>query len=119
LVEDDAVIRAGTADMLKALGHTVLQAADAATALSVLQREAIEILVADRGLPDSSGDVFAQEALALFPGLKVIFATGEPVGLPDPSVHDAVYLIKPYGRGDLARALEQALSKPVGRKADA
>jgi len=119
LVEDDDAILSTTAGMLEALGHTVRQAKDAASALSLLQREAIEVLVADRGLPDSSGDDFAQRALALFPGLKVVFATGEDVGVPDAAVQNAIYLVKPYGLADLRRAIEQALAPPVTRKADA
>jgi len=119
LVEDDDEIRASTAEMLRSLGHTVMQAADAGAALAALQRDAIEILVADRGLPDSSGDSFAQQALGLFPGLRVIFATGESVGVPDAAVQDAIYLIKPYGLADLGRAIDQALAQPVARKANA
>ena len=119
LVEDDDAVRSSTAGMLEALGHTVLQAADAAAALLILQRDAVEVLVADRGLPDSSGDDFAQRALALFPGLGVVFASGEAVGLPDASVQDAVYLVKPYTPADLERAIEQAVTQPAEKKADA
>ena len=109
LVEDDAAVRVNTAEMLEGLGHTVIQAPDAADALQRLGEHTFDAVIADRGLPDSSGDELAQRLLLSAPGTPIIFASGEPVGLPDDAVHDAIYLIKPYGLADLERALTQAV----------
>ena len=77
LVEDDDLIRSSTAEMLAELGHAVIQAADGASALQALESEPVDVLVADVGLPDLSGDELARRALKVRPGLGVVFATGD------------------------------------------
>ena len=112
LVEDDEMIRVNAAEMLSSLGHTVVQVADAAGALRSLDERSFDAVIADRGLPDSSGDELAQRILAVAPDTPIIFASGEAVGLPDEAVQDAIYLIKPYGLEDLRRALAKAIEVP-------
>jgi signal transduction histidine kinase/DNA-binding response OmpR family regulator len=108
LVEDDPLIRMSTADMLAGMGHRVLQSADAEDALRILREGAVDVLVADRGLPGLSGDDLAHRASRLQPGLHVIFATGAAAALPDPELPRAVFVIKPYEAADLQRALAMA-----------
>jgi signal transduction histidine kinase/DNA-binding response OmpR family regulator len=117
LVEDDDAIRANTAEMLTGLGHAVFQVADAASALHRLRERSFDVIIADRGLPDSSGDELAQKALQIAPGTPLVFASGEAVGLPDDAVHHAVYLIKPYGLADLEHAIAQAVGFSAGKRA--
>ena len=112
-----ARIRANTAEMLAGLGHKVIEVGDAAGALQRLGDCSFDAVIADRGLPDSSGDELAQKILLAAPGVPIIFASGEAVGLPDEAVHHAIYLIKPYGLADLERALGQAVG--VDRRLDA
>jgi CheY-like chemotaxis protein len=112
LVEDDEVIRASTAAMVAELGCAVIVRADAAGALDALESHDIDILMTDRGLPGVSGDDLAREALAKWPELSVIFATGAAVAVPDPALK-AVYLIKPYGRLDVRKALTQVSARQL------
>ena len=103
--EDDWLIRASTVDMLEDQGHTVLEAADAKTALAVLSEKPIDVLVTDVGLPDMSGVMLAERAKVLVPGLPVIFATGnshvEGVTL-GPNVQ---LVVKPFSGEALAQAI--------------
>jgi len=108
LVEDDPLIRASTADMLGGLGHRVLQAEDAESALRILDDRAIDVMVTDRGLPGLSGDDLAHRAVAVQPGLHVVFATGAAAAVPDAALPRAVFVIKPYDEADLKRALASA-----------
>jgi PAS domain S-box-containing protein len=111
LVEDDDLIRSSTAEMLVDLGHTVIQAADAAAALRALEAQAIDVLVTDVGLPDLSGVELAQRALKTRPDLSVVFATGDEAMSAGHELETAVLLIKPYSGPDLAQALATAASK--------
>jgi signal transduction histidine kinase/FixJ family two-component response regulator len=119
LVEDDALIRANTADMLTDLGHVVTECADAESALRALVESEVDVIVTDRRLPGLSGDALAQKALELRPGLEIVFATGEAAAVPDIALPGAVFLVKPYAATDLARALTGAIVARARREAPA
>ncbi|WP_246205425.1 hybrid sensor histidine kinase/response regulator [Microvirga arsenatis] len=110
LVEDDELIRSSTAEMLTELGHRVVQAVDATSALKALEADAVDILVADVGLPDLSGAELAKRALEQRPGLGIIFATGDETVSAEDSLKRAVLLVKPYAEQELAQALSKAAS---------
>jgi signal transduction histidine kinase/CheY-like chemotaxis protein len=108
VVEDIALIRMTTVDMIEQIGFATAEAADASEALSILQQDSeIEILLTDLGLPGMNGRQLVEEALRLRPGLKVIIASGystneseggQPMGI--------AYLTKPFDMQQLRRALE-------------
>jgi PAS domain S-box-containing protein len=108
LIEDDALIRINTAEMLEDLGHSVREAGSADDALAVARGETIEVAVVDLGLPDLDGKDLAQMLRAMNPGLKIVFATGHDRGSAD-LPENAVMITKPYGSPELERALEQVL----------
>ncbi|MDQ0322627.1 PAS domain S-box-containing protein [Pararhizobium capsulatum DSM 1112] len=104
LVEDDSLIRMNTAEMLEDLGHKVHQAGSAAEAVALADRQPVDVLIADIGLPDMPGVEMAARIAAKIPNLPVIFASGHDensAGLSD----DAVLITKPYGSSDLDQAL--------------
>jgi CheY-like chemotaxis protein len=105
LVEDDTLIRMATADMLADLGHNVLEAPSAESALEILSRSTVDVLITDVGLPGISGTELASEARRLVPGLRVIFATGADAPKGKAEFADAVYLAKPYNAASLSAAL--------------
>ena len=78
VVEDDDDMRAGTADTLRELGYTVVEASEAAAALQILRGEQqISLLFTDIGLPGgTNGRLLADEARRLRPDLPVLFTTG-------------------------------------------
>jgi PAS domain S-box-containing protein len=109
LVEDDDLIRSSTAEMLVDLGHTVIQAGDAKSALRALEGNRIDILVIDVGLPDLSGVELARRASEYRPGMGVVFATGDEAVTAEQDLEKAVLLVKPYAIKDLAHALASAV----------
>lgn len=109
-VEDFVALRYGIGREMRAHGHEVFEADNAEAALDILAQHDIEVLVTDIGLPGVSGDVFAAEARAVRPALRLIFATGldhikAPSGEPDSG---PIVLRKPYTWDALAAALDRA-----------
>jgi signal transduction histidine kinase len=78
VVEDEDAVRAFSVEMLTELGYTVLQAADGAAALRLLDEgAAIDLLFTDVGLPGGmNGRVLADEVEKRRPGTKVLFTSG-------------------------------------------
>ncbi len=113
VVEDNAQLRGVVVKQLTGLGYVVSEAADAATALSILRHDAIDLLFTDIVMPgEMSGSVLAQEATTLIPGLKVLFTSGFPGARVDSAgwlSNGAPLLTKPYRKEELARALRQTL----------
>jgi len=77
VVEDVPAVRMLIVEVLRDLGYAPIEAADANTALPVIDGDgAIDLLVSDVGLPGLSGCEIADHARARRPGLKVLFVTG-------------------------------------------
>jgi signal transduction histidine kinase/CheY-like chemotaxis protein len=107
LVEDDALIRMSSTEMLSDSGYTVVEAGNAAQALKAIEADHIDVLVTDIGLPDMRGGELALEALRRKPGLAVVFATGDS-HLPEGAPESAVLLTKPYDEQQIISAVEMA-----------
>jgi signal transduction histidine kinase/DNA-binding response OmpR family regulator len=108
VVEDVALIRMTTVDMVEQLGFPVCEAGDGPQALALLnQDEEIEILLTDLGLPGMDGRQLMEEALQLKPSLKVIIASGYSARPGDAKLAGAAsQLTKPFDLARLKRALE-------------
>jgi signal transduction histidine kinase/DNA-binding response OmpR family regulator len=108
VVEDVALIRMTTVDMVEQIGFAAAEAGDASEALALLQQDnEIEILLTDLGLPGMNGRQLVEEALRLKPDLKVIIASGystdEEQGSKLPA--HVAYLTKPFDMQQLRRVL--------------
>lgn len=106
VVEDDELIRSMTCEMLRTLGHEVLEAPDAPTALDILASNRVDILLTDVGLPRVSGTVLARQARARSSNLRIIIATGDAGAARDAQEIGATLLPKPYQSADLVRVLD-------------
>ena len=101
--------------MLRDLGYRVLTAADAASALDVLEREPeVDLLFTDVGLPNGvNGRQLADAGARRRPRLKVLFTTGYARnaivhhGRLDPGVE---LIVKPFTQSDLAAKIRQVLA---------
>jgi C4-dicarboxylate-specific signal transduction histidine kinase/DNA-binding response OmpR family regulator len=118
IVDDEDLVRAATAEMLREMGHTVLEAATGSAALGRLNSgEEIDLLITDYLMPGMRGSELVEEARSLRPGLPVLLLTGyanlakgEAAGLPR--------LAKPFREADLARSVAALLTeerRPRGR----
>ncbi len=104
LLEDEALIRINTTDMLTELGFTVAEAATVAEARVLLSQKTFEVLLADLTLPDGSGFDVAREAMMRNSALKVIIASGRTAETPS-DLGGAIWLPKPYDLESLAKAV--------------
>ncbi|MDN7183738.1 response regulator [Caballeronia sp. SEWSISQ10-4 2] len=108
VVEDDPNVRTTVVDMLTQLGYQVLKAADAQSALSVLESGVhIDLLFSDVVMPGPMRSVdLARRAKDMLPGLEVLFTSGytENAIVHGGRLDQGVALIsKPYRRDALAR----------------
>ena len=116
LVEDDEDVRLYAAEALETLGYNVFQAAEAQSALRILdEHPGIALLFTDVGLPGLNGRKLAEEARRRSPSLKILYTTGYASnavvhnGILDASVE---LLSKPFTTEALAHKLEQLLGSP-------
>jgi signal transduction histidine kinase len=94
LVEDDPGVREYSAEILRDLGYTVIEAKDGPAALRQIERnETIDLLFTDIGLPGMNGRELADEAVRRRPKLKVLYTSAYARnaivhhGRLDPGVH--------------------------------
>jgi CheY-like chemotaxis protein len=113
LVEDDPNVREFSAVALHELGYRVLEAADAPTALRLLdQNRNVALLFTDVGLPGLNGRQLAEQAQQRVPNLKILFTTGYArnaivhSGILD---QDVELLPKPFTVEGLGRKLAEIL----------
>jgi CheY-like chemotaxis protein len=77
VVEDDERVRQLTVSLFVELGYRVIDAADGADALALLDdAERVDLLFTDVGLPRMNGRQLAEEARRRRPNLRVLFTTG-------------------------------------------
>ena len=103
---------------LRSLGYTTLVAANAAEAVSLIDRGAtLDLLFTDVVMPGTmNGRQLAEEVIKRLPSVKVLFTSGYTQnaivhhGRLDP---DIILLPKPYRKSDLARLVRVALSSPL------
>ena len=109
MVEDDELVRLGTVDMVRQLGHDVAEAGTGYDAMELLrQRPEIDVLITDLGLPGMSGQELVAAAHKLRPELPILLATGYTAAdlARDPdSGAPFVLLGKPFSSADLQNAL--------------
>jgi CheY-like chemotaxis protein len=114
LVEDDSEVREHTAEILRELGYTVLEAGEGDSALGLVATAPhIRLLFTDVGLPGAfNGRQLADEARRRRPDLRVLFTSGYARnaimhgGKLDPGVS---LIVKPFTFAALAAKVRVAL----------
>jgi DNA-binding NtrC family response regulator len=123
LVDDEELVRRATADMLREMGHEVIEAGSATAALKMLEeRGDVELIVTDYLMPGIRGNELIDQARQLRPDIKAVLITGYGrIAANQPGV---ARLAKPFRASDLAREVARMLSAdvvelPVRKKRDA
>ncbi|MBS0276133.1 MAG: CHASE3 domain-containing protein [Proteobacteria bacterium] len=111
VVEDVALIRMTTVDMVESLGHAVLEAGDGPQALAALDANPdVDVMLTDLGLPGMSGVELVKQARVKRPGLRIVIASGYSTESADNAElpKDVTYLPKPYNDSQLKRVLSES-----------
>ncbi|NGM20613.1 response regulator [Roseomonas stagni] len=102
VVDDDALVAAGTAMMLEDLGHHAMIARSGQDALAVIRGDdAIDLVLTDYAMPGMNGLDLADQLRRDRPALRVVLATGH-AELPAAATDWLPRINKPYGQQDLA-----------------
>ena len=109
LVDDEDLVRTGTAEMLGDLGYEVVQASSGAEALRML-RSGIEVdlMITDFLMPGMNGVALVEHATALARDMKVLLVTGYSTIAEGPGAH-IPRLGKPYRQAELSRRVADLL----------
>ena len=109
LVDDEELVRHATADMLREMGHEVIETGSAMAALKLLSDRAdIELLIADYLMPGMRGGELIRRAREARSELKALLITGYArMAQADTSV---ARLAKPFRASDIAREIAKLLS---------
>jgi CheY-like chemotaxis protein len=117
LAEDNEVVRALAARILRDLGYTVREAPDGAAAMAVaegLERGAIHLLLTDLVMPQLNGRELFRRLSARRPGLKAIFISGyadDVLSGQAPLEREVALLHKPFSPARLARLVREVLDE--------
>ncbi|HEX8444607.1 MAG TPA: response regulator [Allosphingosinicella sp.] len=104
LVDDQELVREGTAEMIRDLGHQVVEAGGGAEALAKLAAGfAADVVITDYKMPRMDGAELARRLRRDYPSIPILLITGY-TGATEDTLH-LPRLDKPFGQADLASAL--------------
>jgi CheY-like chemotaxis protein len=111
LVDDEELVRMGTAEMLSDLGYEVVEANSAAEALRRLRAgETPDLLITDYLMPGMNGAELTEHARSLWPEMRVMLITGYSNVAEGPA-SSVPRLAKPFRQADLAQIVAQLLER--------
>ncbi len=111
LVEDEAPVRAFAGRALRLRGYTVLEAADAEEALSLLDDPGLEVdvFVTDVVMPGMDGPSWVRRARETRPNARVVFMSGyaeDSLSEEQARIPNSVFLPKPFSLNQLAETVQ-------------
>jgi signal transduction histidine kinase len=103
-VDDEELVRKGMAEMMRDLGHDVIEALSGDDALAKLDAGlSVDAVITDYKMPRMDGGELARRIRRNWPDMPILLITGY-TGVPGP-VLDLPLLNKPFGLLELAEAL--------------
>lgn len=118
VVEDEAAIRRGVVDLLRASGYDVAQAADGSCGLQEAVRRGVDLVLLDLLLPKRDGLDVLSEIRKVRPTLPVIILTargGEEDRVRGLKMGADDYVVKPFSARELLARVEAVLRRSVDR----
>ena len=117
LVDDDVEVRAATAEMLRYVGHDVVEAGSGREALDRLDQhgDRIDLMIVDYVMPGMNGVEVARLGRLKKPHLPILFVTGfADTAVLAAEVNSRHILRKPFYTADLVTKIEAALRIGAG-----
>ena len=110
LVDDEEIVRVGTAEMIRDLGHEVEEASSGAEALAKLASGLDpDVVITDYKMPRMDGAELARQLRESHPGIPVLLITGY-TGITEDTLQ-LPRLSKPFGQAGIAAALAALVSE--------
>jgi len=118
VVEDEAPIRRGIVDALRAMGYESVEAADGPTGLAEARRVGVDLVLLDLRLPRMDGMTVLADLRKTHPSLPVIILTAR--GSEDDRVRGLKsgaddYVVKPFSARELLARVEAVLRRSAER----
>jgi CheY-like chemotaxis protein len=114
LVDDEDLVRTATAEMIRDLGHDVVEASGGAEALALLASGLeVNVVVTDYLMPGMDGGALARRLATTHPDVRILLITGYTGAGED--VVQLPRLSKPFGRKDLAVALASLFAEDADK----
>lgn len=113
IVEDDALVRAETVDLVEEAGFTAFEARSAEQALGLLQRHPdIGILFTDVEMPGSmDGLMLAKAVRELWPSVTIMVTSGRVTLAAHEMPEGSLFFAKPYLPDALLEAFDAVASR--------
>jgi len=105
LIDDEELVRVATAEMIRDLGHSVVEASGGAEALARLDHGlAVDLVVTDYKMPGIDGGELSRRIRERHPEIPVLLITG--YAGPTDDIVDLPRLAKPFGQAEIALAMK-------------
>lgn len=114
IIDDDPNLRKTLADILRAKGYELLAAKNGTEGLALLERNAVNLVLIDLGLPDISGLEVLHRVKADYPATEAIILTGNATlnsAIEAANSGAFSYLSKPYDIDQLILSIQRAVEK--------
>jgi PAS domain S-box-containing protein len=119
LVEDEAMVRSLTRQILEEFGYTILAARNGVEAVSICEEQGseIDLLLTDVVMPEMGGRELAERFAPLYPQMRILFTSGYT---DDAVVRHGViaagtnFIQKPFTPQGLMRKVREVLDAPHG-----
>jgi CheY-like chemotaxis protein len=106
LVDDEMLVRAGTAMMLDELGHDVTEAASGKQALQIISGgTTFDMVMTDYRMPEMDGVALIAELERVHPHAPIVLMTGYEADDPRFESLQCTNLAKPFGLSELEDAI--------------
>jgi CheY-like chemotaxis protein/two-component sensor histidine kinase len=110
VVDDDRLVRRFMTESLRGLGYRVMDADNGATALELLDKHKVELLLVDFAMPGMNGAEVARAAQSKHPGLKTLIVSGyADTAALEAALGPARHLRKPFDLTELRAAVSDIL----------
>ncbi|MDR3628990.1 MAG: ATP-binding protein [Desulfocapsaceae bacterium] len=120
LVDDEELVVAVAADMLKVLGYEVVAVHESPEALKVFraQSDRFQLIISDQTMPCMTGMELAAELLKIRPDIPIILCTGyldQKIGEAARAIGIKKIMAKPFVMQELASSLRDLLDQAAAR----
>src|SRR3569623_503458 len=110
VVEDDGALREALSDTLQLAGYSVVSAADGSSALDILAKHKMDIVVSDVQMQPMDGNALLKQIKKEYPTLPVVLITAfGTVDMAVSAMHEgaADYLVKPFEADVLVNVVDR------------